>query len=418
MNLKNTLYNTLKLGTGFLLLYELNGCGSTQEVVQKKEAKVSHELKGKDLGKGKKDKTTLIPLKWKNHNTKKIKDTNYFASFPELNDSSNVELKAIVNKKDTIGAYLVQIQSSKFLKLLGTWGFENGAKLVKEKIIPSEVKDSIFYNGLYGTKEEFAKLKNGAYFAMYVAANKRASLPVIFFVNNKDTAKNLEKYLESKDSTYKTDSTLAKKDSLYSQDTTKTTAKGTTKIKKRRETLEEKLTIKEELERSIDVGFGYDFKDVGLYVLSGRYNIGKLILGAELGFGENSVKKPDVVVLTPRDPITGFIGNGVSRENEKNINTYFGLETGYDLGNVSLTAGIGLEKNRLTKTNEVEEYLRNNTNQVVSHNKNSYADSKDKNYARFNPGIDVNLGNVKLNARANISKEKPSFGAKIYYNLK
>ena len=383
-------------------LAQFLGC-STNEIVSRSR-NISLE------GKNQRGKTELFPISWKG-------DANYsdkFKLLPNENTLDVIEIKGnvesklkaeviyndttfvpadtifsendtiptitqasdnVYENKKTIDAYLKRIPLKDALKKYLETNTKLKNKSEKNRFLSKEVPESLSFNKIYGFKEEFDQLNDGIYGFRYIAANNKDSLTGIFVVDK------------------------GKIDSLYEANKVEKKDK-----KKKQKTLETKIDTSK-TNNSIDLGIGYEIKEIDLGNLTGRYNIGNLILGLELGYGENTKKYPDRIILTPKDPITGFIGNGISRKSEEIINSYIGLETGYNIGNVSFILGPGLESSKLRKTEEVQEYLINNLNNIVAYNKNGSIKTDIEDKFRINTGLDLNLKNFKLGFRVKPGKD-------------
>ena len=195
-----------------------------------------------------------------------------------------------------------------------------------------------------------------------------------------------------------------------------------------KEDLEEILKEREKLSELIegrlkkhpfDVGIGYTFGTSNNYNgnFTLRYNIKNFIFGLEAGYGENSKINSDNVVLTPQNTITGFLGEGFERTSEKNLDIYYGIETGYNLGLISLVLDAGVNVNNLTKTKEVEEYIINNVNAIVAKNKDRYDEGTKTKKALHGFGLDLNLGRVKVGGRVIGNGKKYHPQLKMFYNF-
>jgi hypothetical protein len=391
MKVRNILSNSAKLIGGCLLLYNLNSCSTPQkftrktttartqsESFEKKELKEG-SVKEKTILKGEniKGKTILLPIKWygdiKPYDSNSWLNGNSLMSIPEIYGKISAELKAVVNDKDTIDAYIKQAPLERILELYQKENKKLKTKLWKNEFLFREIRDSLFYNGITGNEDEFNNLKDGVYGFWYISSNKQASLPGIFVIN------------KGKEGKEKPEKVITKKGATEKQITRKEGLESKLDVKRTREskvlTPEEEKIAKESLrEYNFDLGIGYDNINNGKYNLILRGNFKNFILGLEIGYGEGL-----------KDPINGFNKMNVkSITPHKNDFHYLGLELGYNLGLVSLVLDGGLETNHLI----IETELQGINNKIESYKENRNSDK-----LMYGFGADLNLGRIKLGGR-------------------
>ena len=98
------------------------------------------------------------------------------------------------------------------------------------------------------------------------------------------------------------------------------------------------------------------------------------------------------------------------------MDVYYGLETGYNLGTISLILNAGVNVNNLTTTREVQENIKNRLDEIVARNKDRYDNSIKTKKILHGGGIDLNLGRVKVGGRF-IGNGKYNGKIKFFYTF-
>lgn len=407
------LNKNLRFGANLLLLsYLANGCVSSNTLSSRTNSSSSDssrcELKGKNVS----GETILLPINWngsvKPYNSNSWVTGSALTSVPEIDGDVSADLKAVVNDRDTIDAYLVQAPLNRILNFYKLTNPNLEDSVWINEFSPREVRDSLFSKGICGRKQDFKRLKDGVYGCFYVAANKQASVPMLFSI--KRDSSQTENTVQ--DNSIAQDSIQAGTDSSRMlQDSSRVAQSGRDSIQVRRDNLDELIY------QPLSLGIGYDFSN-GLFSVNGQYNISDFIIGLEFGKSRRSFTNPDKIVLTPRDSITGFVGEGIEKSSESQEINDYSLVLGYKKGLFSFLINPGIENSRTYKTKEIEEHLRNNTNSIVASNKDSYLDVLKKNKFRTGIGLNFDVGKVELGLRGKFGKNYiPNYGVRINYKL-
>jgi len=300
--------------------------------------------------------------------------------------------------------------------------------------------NKLFCNGKLSEDDLDKYLADGIYGFWYVAKDDKdsilASLPGILEIQYEPREKLKEDSLETKLDTTKApqEKEISPLDSLIGEKKSIERLLERLQKKEKLDILDERelkilLEEKAEISRKVDslqaltrynfdFGVGYKFDNLkynGNATL--RYNTKNFIFGLETGYGEGIRIKPDRIVTSDRNPVTGFRGEGFERISEKELDVYYGLETGYNLGPLSLILNVGVNVNNLTTTREVEEYIRNRLDEIVARNKDRYDFSNKTKKILHGGGIDLNFGRVKLGGRVIGNGKKYHPQLKIFYNF-
>ena len=401
-----------KLGLLFGLLFGAQqSFNSSNAISQTKQdsLKTKKEVKGK---------TILLPLKefynaWSTGTTL----TQYVL---EVDGPLNLDLKGVFDKKPIDGYIEYADPDTVINRFKGTNPrlkknlFKN--ELSKYPLLPKEIAP-IFSDGKVLTKEELNrldKLKDGKYVFtfLYRAKSKNASLPGIFVINKDGNNFNYELLSSMQEETEKE---------------FKETREGKEKIK------EPKIDVRYEKDESKQYGYktGLEFT-LGSSIIDNHKgklnngnlgigtNFGGLYLGLNLSYAEISEQSPDEVIKTPRDPKTGFYGQGVNKRTRYSNYLDPSLETGFykQIDNkgffIKPYVGIGLGYDQVTTNLRVEEQLLNSRNEVVAQNSDNYSSKGHMLKLKGYVGVDVVLGNnFILGAYGGIRGKEGFVGAKL-----